>query len=158
MSENGNVNNNEMRYDNSSLKGELSQDKYSFSNSCSIYVVNSSSEHIINSNNSNDSKKTDKNSNKDSKIIKNQIEPKTIVINRNDDKILIFIRVLGYNMAYHEANINGKIGEIIEKYINKNNLDEKIKNHFFIGDKRIDNLDKTLKDLNVSNLTIIQTK
>ena len=146
MSENGNVNNNEMRYDNSSLKGELSQDKYSFSNSCSIYVVNSSSEHIINSNSSNDSKKTDKNSSKDSKIIKNQIEPKTIVINRNDDKILIFIRVLGYNIAYHEANIN------------KNNLDKKLRDQFFIGDKRIDNLDKTFKDLNVSNMIIIQTK
>ena len=155
--ENSNSNHN-MRFDNNSSNGKLYPDQFSLTKS-EERINSSSSSYVINSNSSHDTKKTDEDLIKDSINIKNpKLEPALININKNDTKILIFIRVLGYNIAYHEANISTKIGEIIEKYINKNGLDEKIKDQFFIGDKRIDNLDKSLKDLNVSPLTIISTK
>ena len=155
MTENENSNNNyNMRFDNNSSNGKLYPDQSSLTKS-EEKINSSSSSYVINSNSSHDTKKTEE----DLINIKNsKLEPALININKNDTKMLIFIRVLGYNIAYHEANINTKIGEIIEKYINKNGLDEKFKDQFFIGDKRIDNLDKTLKDLNVSPLTIISTK
>ena len=155
MTENENSNNNyNMRFDTNSSNGKLYPNQSSL-NKSEERINSSSSSYVINSNSSHDTKKTEE----DLINIKNsKLEPALININKNDTKILIFIRVLGYNIAYHEANINTKIGEIIEKYINKNGLDEKFKDQFFIGDKRIDNLDKTLKDLNVSPLTIISTK
>ena len=162
MSENGNGddNNNNIRFENSSSYGRISSNQDSLYFRENTLTSNSGNGAIINSFNSNESNKVSedliiKDSNKIKKI---NLEPESIIINRNDNKILIFIRVLGYNIAYHETNINTKIGEIIEKYINKNNLDEKLKDQFFIGEHRIYDLDKTLKDLEVSNLTIISTK
>ena len=161
MSESGNGddNNNNIRFENSSSYGRISSNQDSLYFRENTLTSNSGNGAIINSFNSNESNKVSEDLIKDSnKIKKINLEPESIIINRNDNKILIFIRVLGYNIAYHETNINTKIGEIIEKYINKNNLDEKLKEQFFIGEHRIYDLDKTLKDLEVSNLTIISTK
>ena len=118
MSENGNGddNNNNIRFENSSSYGRISSNQDSLYFRENTLTSNSGNGAIINSFNSNESNKVSEDLIKDSnKIKKINLEPESIIINRNDNKILIFIRVLGYNIAYQETNINTKIGEIIEK-------------------------------------------
>ena len=61
-------------------------------------------------------------------------------------------------MRLYQENINIKIKNVIENYIQEEKLDEDTKYKFFYNDKRIENLENTIGDLNITNLSVIIAK
>ena len=159
-------NNDKKRYDinNSSYAGTISSNKSSIQQESLINEFNLSPNSVINNgSNSYNYSISNQNASQDiNKLIDNLQKPRLeaieIDINDNDNKILIFIKALGYNIAFIKTDINTRIGDLIEKYIKKNKLDEKLKDQFFFGDKYIDNLDKTIKEFEPSRLNIVTMK
>ena len=159
-------NNVKKRYDknNSSYAGTISSNKSSIQQESLINEFNLSPNSVINNgSNSYNYLISNQNASQDiNKLIDNLQKPRLeaieIDINNNNNKILIFIKALGYNIAFIKTDINTRIGDLIEKYIKKNKLDEKLKDQFFFGDKYIDNLDKTIKEFEPSRLNIVTMK
>ena len=129
-------NNDKKRYDknNSSYAGTISSNKSSIQQESLINEFNLSPNSVINNgSNSYNYSISNQNASQDiNKLIDNLQKPRLeaieIDINDNDNKILIFIKALGYNIAFIKTDINTRIGDLIEKYIKKNKLNEKIKN------------------------------
>ena len=113
-------NNDKKRYDknNSSYAGIISSNKSSIQQESLINlspnsVINNGSNSynysISNQNASQDINKLNDN------LQKPRLEAIEIDINDNDNKILIFIKALGYNIAFIKTDINTRIGDLIEK-------------------------------------------
>ena len=78
--------------------------------------------------------------------------PITIEINLDNNKIHFFIRILGYNLCHYQVNNNAKLKELIENYIEIENIDGKKKDYYFC-DKEIN--DQTIGQLDIENWSII---
>ena len=90
-------------------------------------------------------------------IIKAQLKnsnanPITIEINLDNNKIHFFIRILGYNLCHYQVNNNAKLKELIENYIEIENIDGKKKDYYYC-DKEIN--DQTIDQLEIENWSII---
>ena len=126
--------------------------------------IDSSSSGVINSasmsDNSNSMKMMNESVGMEMDKLKEKKNPKPIeiLINKKENYIQFFIRAIGNNLICYEANINSIIGKYIEDYVKRECLNDEIKNKFFKGEKPIDNLDKTIKELEIDNLDVISTK
>ena len=78
--------------------------------------------------------------------------PITIEINLDNNKINFFIRILGYNLCHYQVNNNAKLKELIENYIEIENIDGKKKDYYYC-DKEIN--DQTIGQLEIENWSII---
>ena len=79
-------------------------------------------------------------------------------LDNKENYIQFFIRAIGNGLICYEANINSIIGKYIEDYIRRENLNNEFKYKFFRGEKPIDNLNQTIKELEIENLDVISTK
>ena len=81
-----------------------------------------------------------------------------IEINKNINSRSFFLKAKDCDMRLYQENINIKIKNVIENYIQEEKLDEDTKYKFFYNDKRIENLENTIGDLNITNLSVIIAK
>ena len=81
-----------------------------------------------------------------------------IEINKEINSRSFFLKAKDCDMHFYQENINTKIKNVIENYIRDEKLDEDIKYKFFYNDKRIENLENTIGDLNITNLSVIIAK
>ena len=87
------------------------------------------------------------------------IEKENIIeIKRDKNTIGFFIKAKGEQVIYYQENINTKIKEPIEKYINAKNLEENIKYKFWYKDNPIENLENTISDLRIETLHFVIEK
>ena len=128
--------------------------------------IDSSSSGVINSasmsdNNNSNSMKTMNESigmEIDKFMEKKNPKPVEILIDKRENYIQFFIRAIGNGLICYEANIDSIIGKYIEDYIKREHLNDEFKYKFFKGEKPIDNLNQTIKELEIENLDVISTK
>ena len=128
--------------------------------------IDSSSSGVINSasmsdnNNSNSMKVMNESIGMERDKLEDKKNPKPveILIDNKENYIQFFIRAIGNGLICYEANINSIIGKYIEDYIRRENLNNEFKYKFFRGEKPIDNLNQTIKELEIENLDVISTK
>ena len=89
----------------------------------------------------------------------NYKKAKIIELKKGDDNVKkFFIRVKGKDLCLYTVDVNTPIKEVIEKYIKTEKLNEEIKNNFYFKEKKIDDLEKTIGDLQIENLSVIESK
>ena len=87
------------------------------------------------------------------------IEKENIIeIKREKNTVGFFIKAKGEQVIYFHENINTKIKEPIEKYINAKNLEENVKYKFWYKDNPIENLENTISDLKIQTLHFVIEK
>ena len=128
-------------------------------NSCVINVSsnNNSTNFLIQekSCNNSDIKKVLKSEEKIPQIIEKE---NIIEIKRDENTIGFFIKAKGEQVIYFQENINTKIKEPIERYINAKNLEENVKYKFWYKDNPIENLENTISDLKLETLHFVIEK
>ena len=130
------------------------------SNSCCVINVssNNNSSNFLNpekSVNNSDIKNVLKNEEKIPEIIEKE---NIIEIKREKNTVGFFIKAKGEQVIYFHENINTKIKEPIEKYINAKNLEENVKYKFWYKDNPIENLENTINDLRIETLHFVIEK
>ena len=145
---------------------ELRQDSFSKNNE-SKFQSSSDNDMDFNSSNESDSyifiNQGDSFDNK--KIINffnNKIGPnknKNVVeVNRDKNDKEFFIKAKGHDLCFYKVHKHTKIKDVIENYIQNENLDNNIKHNFIYDNRPIENLENTLDDLEIATLGIITTK
>ena len=85
------------------------------------------------------------------------LQPLSIELDRDIDTIEFIMKAKGYPFLFCRGNSETKIGTIIEYYINKINGKDDIKNTFVYNDNLIKNLDISIGQLGIKNLSIISS-
>ena len=78
-----------------------------------------------------------------------------IQIKRDNNSLCFLIRAFGHNIHFYQENKNTKIKNVIEKYFQKEKLNDDIKYKFYCNDNPIENLENTISELNLKTLDII---
>ena len=74
------------------------------------------------------------------------------------DCFVFFVRAKGYPFLLCKGKAYIKIGTIIEHYIKTFNVNEEMKFNFYYNDIQIKNLDKTLSEFGINDLSVISSK
>ena len=74
------------------------------------------------------------------------------------DCFVFFVRAKGYPFLLCKGKSYIKIGTIIEHYIKTFNVNEEMKFNFYYNDIQIKNLDKTLSEFGINDLSVISSK
>ena len=88
----------------------------------------------------------------------NSKNPKIIEIVRDANNKEFFIKAKNHDLYFYKVNKDTKIKDVIENYIQKENLEDNIINNFYYNEKRIENLENTIDELEINTLGIITTK
>ena len=80
---------------------------------------------------------------------------KIIKIRKKKDYISFFIRARGQKPKFYEEKKDTKIGIVIEDYIKEIKGKPELKFTFTYEDNIIDNLDKSIRELNIQNLSFV---
>ena len=157
--------NNNIRFMNVSGSSDiLQQNSVSMSNESKIQDFSNSanSAGILNSFSDNKSQilqnqdKSVNNSDKKEEELKQNLG--VIEINKVVNSRSFFLKAKYCDMRFYQENVNTKIKNVIENYIQNEKLDEDIKYKFFYNNKRIENLENTIDDINIINLSVIIAK
>ncbi len=77
---------------------------------------------------------------------------------REFDCFVFFVKAKGYPFLLCKGKAYIKIGTIIEHYIKTFNVNEEMKFNFYYNDIQIKNLDKTLSEFGINDLSVISSK
>jgi hypothetical protein len=88
-------------------------------------------------------------------LIKVNSTGKNIEIKNEKDTVEFFIKAKNHNPIFYCENLDAKIGDIIEKYIQKIGEKKEIKNNFYYQDRNITDTEQSLKELEISHLSFI---
>ena len=95
----------------------------------------------------------------DQEIVEKKDESEDILeIKREKNYIFFFLLASGHDPTSFSEKIDTKIGIIIDKYIKNINEKEEIRNTFYYKDKKIDDLNKTIRDLEIEHLGFLHSK
>ena len=92
-------------------------------------------------------------------IFEKKDEPKdTLEIKKKENYIFFFLLANDHEPTPFSEKLDTKIGAVIDKYIK--NLDEKeeIRNTFYYKDKKIDDMNKTIRELKIEHLGFLHSK
>ena len=95
----------------------------------------------------------------DQEIVEKKDESEDILeIKREKNYIYFFLLASGHDPTPFSEKIDTKIGAIIDKYIKNMDEKEEIRNTFYYKDKKIDDLNKTIRDLEIEHLGFLHSK
>ena len=78
-----------------------------------------------------------------------------IKIKKENNYIQFFLKARGHNPSLFKESLQTKIGDIIEKYIEIIGEKDEIKNSFFYREQKINNLESTIQELEITPLSFI---
>ena len=95
----------------------------------------------------------------DPEMVEKKDESEDILeIKREKNYIFFFLLASGHDPTPFSEKIDTKIGTIIDKYIKNKDEKEEIRNTFYYRDKKIDDLNKTIRELEIEHLGFLHSK
>ena len=89
----------------------------------------------------------------------NKVQSRDVIeIKKENKSTSFFILANGHDPIYFNEKNDTEIGQVIEKYIINMKEKEEIRNTFYYGDKKIDDMSKTIQDLEIAHLGFVQSK
>ena len=79
-------------------------------------------------------------------------------IKKEKNYIFFFLLACGHDPTPFREKIDTKIGTIIDKYIKNMDEKEKIRYTFYYKDKKIDDMNKTIKELEIEHLGFLHAR
>ena len=89
---------------------------------------------------------------------KNEENEDVLEIKKQKNYIFFFLLACGHDPTPFCEKIDTKIGTIIDKYIKNMDEKEEIRNTFYYRDKKIDDLNKTIRELKIEHLGFLHSK